>query len=172
MIALWSFYWPVFTAGLLLGLGAAWLALYRKPRTNLARLVTGGALAVAATAAWHAPLGSGERLASSIENAARAELVRLELPFIRARIERDPLSRTLVLVGTADRFQRRELPRYMRELVGVDAARWARPGAQRPTAVPLLAEAMLLALTGFGLGLLLVYLLELRRRARTGRRYL
>ena len=32
--------------------------------------------------------------------------------------------------------------------------------------LPLLAEAELLALLGFGLGLLLTYLLELRRRAR------
>lgn len=38
--------------------------------------------------------------------------------------------------------------------------------------MPLIAEAALLAIVGFGLGLLLTYLLELRRRARTGRRYL
>ena len=31
--------------------------------------------------------------------------------------------------------------------------------------LPLLLEAELMALTGFGLGLLLTYLLELRRRA-------
>ena len=31
--------------------------------------------------------------------------------------------------------------------------------------LPLLVEAELMALTGFGLGLLLTYLLELRRRA-------
>lgn len=172
MIALWSFYWPVFTAGLLLGLGAGWLALYRAPRTHWARIVVAGALAIAASAAWHGPLGAGERLASSIESAARAELLRLELPAIRARIERDPLGRTLVLAGVADRFQRRELPRFMAALPGVDSARWARRDGQRPTPVPLLAEAMLLAVTGFGLALLLVYLLELRRRARTGRRYL
>lgn len=38
--------------------------------------------------------------------------------------------------------------------------------------MPLLAEASLLAIVGFGLGLLLTYLLELRRRSRIGRRYL
>jgi hypothetical protein len=32
--------------------------------------------------------------------------------------------------------------------------------------LPLIVEAELMALTGFGLGLLLTYLLELRRRAR------
>lgn len=32
--------------------------------------------------------------------------------------------------------------------------------------LPLMVEAELMALTGFGLGLLLTYLLELRRRAR------
>lgn len=38
--------------------------------------------------------------------------------------------------------------------------------------MPLIAEAALLGIVGFGLGLLLTYLLELRRRSRTGRRYL
>lgn len=38
--------------------------------------------------------------------------------------------------------------------------------------MPLIAEAAILALAGFGLGLLLTYLLELRRRSKIGRRYL
>jgi hypothetical protein len=36
--------------------------------------------------------------------------------------------------------------------------------------LPLLIEAELMALSGFGLGLLLTYLLELRRRARRFKR--
>jgi hypothetical protein len=36
--------------------------------------------------------------------------------------------------------------------------------------LPLLAEAELMSLGGFALGLLIAYLLELRRRARVGRR--
>ena len=36
--------------------------------------------------------------------------------------------------------------------------------------LPLLIEAQLMALAGFGLGLLLTYLLELRRRARRFKR--
>jgi hypothetical protein len=36
--------------------------------------------------------------------------------------------------------------------------------------IPLLAEVELMSLAGFGLGLLIAYLWELRRRARAGRR--
>jgi hypothetical protein len=36
--------------------------------------------------------------------------------------------------------------------------------------LPLLIEAELMALTGFGLGLLLTYLLEIRRRSRRFKR--
>lgn len=125
MIALWEFYWPVFTAGLVIGLATGWLAFYRKPRTGLARLVAGTALTIAGAALWHGPLGAGERLASSITAAARAELDRIELPFISASVARAPLSRTLILAGPADDFQRRELPRYMAAVPGVDRVRWA-----------------------------------------------
>lgn len=125
MIALWEFYWPVFTAGLVIGLVTGWLAFYRKRRTSIARLVTGTALTIAGAGLWHGPLGAGERIASSIATAARAELDRIELPFISARVARSPLSRTLILAGPADDFQRRELPRYMAAVPGVDRVRWA-----------------------------------------------
>lgn len=132
MIALWDFYWPVFTAGVVLGVATGWLAFYGKSQTNIARLVTGAALSVAAAALWHGPLGAGDRLASSITVAARAKLDRLELPFVTARVVRGPLGRTLVLTGPADTFQRRELPRYMAEVPGVDTVRWAHPPAEAP----------------------------------------
>ena len=37
--------------------------------------------------------------------------------------------------------------------------------------MPLVVEAAMLALAGFGLGLLLAYLVALRRRANAGRRW-
>lgn len=102
--------------------------------------------------------------------AARAELDRLELPFIAGRLRRDPLERTLVLAGPADDFQRRELPRYMVEIPGVEEARWRHSRAQG-YGVPLLAEAVATVLIAFFLGLVLSYLLELRRRATTDWRW-
>ena len=124
MIALWHFYWPVFSAGLVIGLAAGWLSFYRRPHVNKGRALTGAALAVAGAALWHGPLGTGERMASGIETAARTELDRLELPFIAARLDRRPLRRRLLLSGPADDFQRRELPAYMLELPGVASVRW------------------------------------------------
>lgn len=129
MSALWDFYWPVFTAGMLVGLATGWFAFYRRARISLARLTAGAAMSVAAAALWHGPLGAGDRLGSTMATAARAELDRIELPFITARVERGPLSRTLILAGPADPFQHRELPRYMKQIRGVDKVRWANPPA-------------------------------------------
>lgn len=164
MILLWPFYWPAIAVGLAVGLVAGWLAYYRRARTNRAMLIAGIAAAVAVAVAWHGPAGAGDRFASRVEQAARAELDRLELPFIAGRLRRDPLERTLVLAGPADDFQRRELPAYMVEVPGVEDARW-RHSRARGYGIPLLAEAASAVLIAFALGLLLSYLLELRRRA-------
>jgi hypothetical protein len=81
---------------------------------------------------------------------------------LQAHVQRSPLARTVILSGPADDFQRRELARIMEVVPGVANARWnnGRSG------LPLLAEVELAALAGFGFGLLLAYLLELRRRYR------
>ena len=73
---------------------------------------------------YHGPLGTGERLASKVEQRARAELVRQEMGMISARLERQPLRRTLLLSGPADDFQRGELVRIMASIPGVGEARW------------------------------------------------
>ena len=82
---------------------------------------------------------------------------------VRAVVERRPLSRTLVLSGPADNFQRGELVRILNEVPGVARVRWAKssPGST----LPMLLEVELAALLSFGLGLLLAYLIELRRRS-------
>jgi len=115
-------------------------------------------------AVWHGPLGTGERLASTIERQSRQVLNDWEMPQVQARVERAPLSRILVLSGPADDFQRSELVRIMNGVPGVAKVRWT--DMKPPLALPLFAEAELAALACFGLGLLLSYLLELRRRYR------
>ena len=82
---------------------------------------------------------------------------------VRAVVERRPLSRTLVLSGPADNFQRGELVRILNEVPGVARVRWANssPGST----LPMRLEVELAALLSFGLGLLLAYLIELRRRS-------
>ena len=73
------------------------------------------------------------------------------------------MTRTLVLSGPADDFQRAELVRILNDVGGIGAVHWAdRPA---PFMLPLLLEVELAALLSFGLGLLLAFLLELRRRS-------
>ena len=86
--------------------------------------VSGVAATLACAGLWHGPLGAGERLSTRAEKIARATLVYYELPAVSARVARDPLSRTIVLSGPADRFQRSEMARIMRQVHGVSAVRW------------------------------------------------
>jgi hypothetical protein len=92
-------------------------------------LALGIAAVLAETAIWHVPVGGGDRVAGKIESAARAELDRLEMRQVTARIERRPLRRRLVLSGPADDFQRGELLRIMDNITGVSGVRWATPPA-------------------------------------------
>ena len=125
---------------------------------------------LAAVALWHGPAGAGARLAGLIETSARAELVRVELPAVRAVLDRSPaLTRTLLLSGPADDFQREELPRYMAAVPGVAEARWQGAGGGYP--LPVVAEAAIGAIIAFLLGLLLAWLVEVRRRARADWRW-
>ncbi len=95
----------------------------------------GGIAATFAFAAlWHGPLGAGDRLAARAEKIARATLVHYELPAVSARVARNPMSRTIILSGPADRFQRSELVRIMNQVPGIEAARWD------PASLPLEAR--------------------------------
>ena len=91
-------------------------------------------------------------------------LVDWEMTQDQARIARGPLKRTVILSGPADEFQRSELARIMNLVPGVGSVRWA--DMPEGLQLPLLAEVALASLGFFGLGLLLAYLLELRRRYR------
>jgi len=87
-------------------------------------LLIGFASVVGFTALWHGPLGAAERLAQQIEDQARRQLDRDEMVMIRAHLERDPLSRRLILSGPADDFQRTELVRRLDTIPGVLEVRW------------------------------------------------
>ncbi|MEO7504610.1 MAG: hypothetical protein ABIT69_05445 [Sphingomicrobium sp.] len=132
-------------------------------------LFMGIAATLAAGALWHGPLGAADRVAGRIEGDARIVLDNYEMPRISARLARAPLSRTLILTGPADDFQRGEIVRILDTLPGVGQSRWA--DAPEPSGLPLLAEAELMALIGYAIGMIFAYLLELRRRARALDRY-
>ena len=174
MIALWDFYWPALTAcaviGVLIGVAAFRATTSLRPKTPGYRrrawlvCIAGGALALGAGALWHGPVGTADRFAASIERQAQQVLVDWEMTQDQARIARGPLKRTVILSGPADEFQRSELARIMNLVPGVGSVRWA--DMPEGLQLPLLAEVALASLGFFGLGLLLAYLLELRRRYR------
>ena len=166
MIALWDHYWPAIMAALVLGLVTGVIAFRAPIRRNRRRmaLLAGTAAVLALMALWHGPGGAATRFATAVETGSRQTLDAFEMTQVRSQLEDDPLTRTLVLSGPADDFQRSELVRIMDELPGVAKVRWSN---SRPASMlPLLAEAELGALVGFCLGLLLAYLVELRRRSR------
>jgi len=70
------------------------------------------------------------------------------------------LTRRLVLAGPADTWQRGELARLFGQVPGVSGATWS----ERDGGLPLIVEEMLGALAGFLLGLLVAWLVQLRRR--------
>lgn len=166
MMALWDHYWPAIMAALVIGLITGLVAFRAPVRRNRRRmtLLAGIAAMLALGALWHAPAGAAGRFASAIETGSRQTLDAFEMVQVRSQLERNPLTRTLVLSGPADDFQRSELVRILNELPGVGQVRWSnsRPG----WILPLLAEAELAALVSFAVGLLLAYLVELRRRSR------
>ena len=159
MNAMWTYFWPVFAVGLIAGAAAESIAFRRRSKRNLL-LAAGLAAALAATALWHGPFGGAGRFTAEIERSARQGLDNYEMAGISARLHRDPLARRLVLSGPADDFQRRELVRIMGSIPGVRTATWSGKNGGRP----LIVESMVVAVLGFLSGLVLAYLVALRRR--------
>lgn len=155
----WQYFWPLFAAGLVIGVIAGLVGFRRV--ADRRRRVLGIGIAAALTSAmlWHWPLGAAGRFVAAVEQEARFVLVDWEMGAVAARLQREPLTRRLELSGPADRFQRGQLVRLMDFVPGVGGATWS-----KARAVPLAGEGAALALLGFLLGLLLAYFVELRRR--------
>ena len=157
MNTLWTYFWPILCSGLLAG-GMGGLFGFRRQRRG--PLIIAGLVALAAAAAWHGPLGAADRFTSKIERQARQALDYYEMTKVTAHLHRGPLSRRLILSGPADDFQSSELVRLLSQLPGVSSVRWSDRGG----GIPLIAEGELAAILGFLGGLLIAYLIELRRR--------
>lgn len=157
-MTLWSYLWPAFAAALVVGLLTGIFAFRRKRRYGL--LAIGLGVGIALALLWHGPLGAADRFAAKVESDARLTLDNYEMWKVQAHLQRGPLTRRLLLSGPADDFQSSELVRIMGSLSGVSSARWS----AKEHGTPLVAEGAGAALLGFLLGLLLAYLMELRRR--------
>ena len=92
--------------------------------TRTQKILIGAAASLAFAELWHGPLGASERLTGHVERTARAQLDSDEMTQVQARLESAPLSRTLILSGPADDFQRNELTRVMGEIPGVAEVEW------------------------------------------------
>lgn len=87
-------------------------------------MLAGIAVVVGFSALWHGPLGAGEKLARQVEADARHRLDADEMFQVQAHMQRNPLSRRLILSGPADDFQRGELVRRLDDTPGVLEVRW------------------------------------------------
>ena len=159
MNAFWNYLWPSFAAGLLVGCLSGAIAFRRRTARNKA-LAIGFVGALALALLWHGPAGAADRFAAEVERDLHGALVHYEMTQVHAHLHHGPLTRRVLLSGPADDFQRSELVRLLNQVPGVSDTRWSSDGG----GLPLILEGLAVAVLGFLLGLLLAYLVELRRR--------
>lgn len=159
MNAFWSYFWPPFCAGLIVGIISGAVA-FRTRRKRNAALGLGIGVTIMVTLLWHGPLGAADRFVAQVERTVRQTIVYNEIPWITGHIHHDPLTRRVILSGRADDFQRSELERMVGQLPGVSSAQWT----PQPGGLPLIVEGAAVAILGFLFGLLVAYLRELRHR--------
>jgi len=178
MNALLSFFWPLAATGLVIGIIAG-AAGFRMPIAQIKQhlegepltgpdlkkkrriaLAAGTAATLLATALWMGPMNAAALFTERVERDARITLNNYEMYQVTAHLHHRPLSRRLILSGPGDDFQRGELARIMEIIPGVREARWS----NKSGGLPLIIESLAVAILGFLLGLLVAYLVELRRR--------
>ena len=159
MNAFWAYFWPAFGLGLAAGVIAGAIGFRRRSRRVVA-LTAGVVASMVLAALWHGPLGGAATFETKVNRGIKATLVYYEMTQVTAHLHHGPLTRRVLLSGPADDFQRSELVRLMNELPGVSSTSWSSDGG----GVPLIVEGAGVSLLGFLLGLLLAYLVELRRR--------
>jgi len=168
MNAFWSFFWPLLGFGLLAGVIAGLIGYRRRPGMLLidyvrrrARVpIAGGVVCVLGALLWMGPLGAADRFVTEVNREVRASLVYNEMTMMQAHLHRQPLTRDVALSGPADDFQRGALAEALGNLPGVHDASWGDASG----GVPLVLEAAIAVLLGYAIGLVIAYVVELRRR--------
>ncbi len=158
MTPFWAYFWPPFVAGVAIGIIAGFIAFRRTGKRIIAQ-ASGALAAILLAGIWHGPIGAADRFAAKVESTISEALVNNELPEVSGHLQRGPLTRRAVLSGPADDFQRREVIKLMHVVPGVESASWS-----RGESVPLIVEGAIAAILGYLFGLLVAYLVELRRR--------
>ncbi len=130
-------------------------------------------LAAALLVGWlnHGPLGGGARLLDALQAHAELRVRHAAVPGVRVEMDRAPMSRTAILSGPADDFQRDGIRGYpglterVATVPGIAAVRWAEGhrGSGRAW-LPLLGETLIHSLLAFLIGLGLGRLVFGRRK--------
>lgn len=182
MNTLLNYFWPVLVAGLVIGVVSGAIGFRRMLplqkdklappppvapeyyRKRTISLVAGIVVAIVAAPVWSGPLGGADRFVGTVEREAREALDYYEMPKVTAHLHRAPLTRRLILSRPADLsltdFQTGELARLFSQVPGVSSAQWT----PSPAGLPIVLEGAAASVLGFLFGLLLAYLVELRRR--------
>jgi hypothetical protein len=177
MNAFWAYFWPPVAACLIIGAITGMFALRARilppaegsrerrivkiePQKRRFALIAGLTLTMAVALLWHGPVGAADRYSAEVERTVRLTLDNWEMTQVTGHLRRGPLTRHIWLSGQADDFQRGELVRIIGSVPGVERASWS----ARDLGIPLIIEGAAAGLLGFLFGLLLAYLLDLRRR--------
>lgn len=159
---LFDYFWPALVIGVLVGaIGGTiiWRRQLAGARRKAAHALAGLA-AIAGFLLWSGPLGAGERFIAAVEPPIQRMLVHYEMTQVTGKLRRAPLRRQIVYAGPADELQRTELVRMAEEAPGIASATWN----LNVRAIPIVVEGAAVALIGLLVGLVIAYLLELRRR--------
>jgi hypothetical protein len=177
MNAFWAYFWPPIAACIVIGAITGLFALRARilppaegsrerrvvktdPRKRRIALSAGLALSIGVAGLWHGPLGAAGHFSADIERTVRLVLDNWEMTQVDGRLHHAPLTRHILLSGKADDFQRSELAQMIGNVPGVERASWS----ASDRGLPLIVEGAAAAVLGFLFGLLLAYLLDLRRR--------
>lgn len=118
----------------------------------------------------HGPLGTGEAFVGGLESQAREIVAETEVKGVGVSFPRAPLSRTAVLAGPANDFQRNGmgslpgLTGMVAAVPGIEKVRWADDPAMGGDAPPLLAELLIAVFLAYAIGLGIGWLLFGRPR--------
>jgi len=131
---------------------------YALPMSRWTKLLIGLAGALAAGWIAHGPLGQGAAYIGQVEARAQAVVRETAIPGVALRMSRAPLSRTAILSGPANDFQREGIGRLpglngrVGAVSGVSSVRWDAAGGGIPLLAETLALVALAYLIGIGLG--------------------
>jgi hypothetical protein len=106
---------------------------------------------------YHGPLGNGAAFIDRIEAEARLVVAEAEVAGTEVRFDREPLSRTAIMSGPANEFQRegegelKGLNDLVGEIEGVGGVRWTDEGGGG--GLPLLIEALIWMIAAYLIGI-------------------